>query len=213
MLSFRLPSIRVLLFGIILTTLLLIPPGVRAQMDRTEMLEQIAKLQVYISQLEKGYRVVQQGLTTIGDIKQGDFNIHQAFFNSLELVNPQVRSYVKIADILAMQSAMLTTYHRAYGQVKSSALFSTVDLEYIYTVYQGILGKNGNDIIELTNILTDGDWQMDDAQRIGRIDQLYASVTSQYQSLQGFTDRLQALALQKGRTLEDLQNLSQIFYP
>ena len=69
-----------------------------AQSDIQAMLKQIAKLEIYIIDLEKGYKIAQEGLTTIGEIKKGEFNLHSFFFSSLESVNPSVAKYSKIAD-------------------------------------------------------------------------------------------------------------------
>jgi hypothetical protein len=112
-----------------------------------------------------------------------------------------------------MQSSMLAAYHAGFEQVKSANLFSVADILYINALYQGILGKNNDDIQELTDILTDGNWQMNDAQRLSRIDHLYENVTLQYQSLLRFNDRLHLLALQKKQNLQDLQNLTQLLHP
>jgi hypothetical protein len=211
--SLIIPFKRIALVTVLVTTFIVTTRPAQAQIDRDEMLAQIAKLQVFISQAEKGYQLVRQGLKTIGDIKQGDFNLHQLFFTSLQLVNPEIRSYVKIADILTMQTSMLAAYHAGFEQVKSANLFSVGDIIYFNALYQGILGKNSDDIQELTGILTDGNWQMNDAQRLSRIDHLYENVTLQYQSLLRFNDRLHLLALQKKQNLQDLQNMAQLLHP
>ncbi|HVU96801.1 MAG TPA: hypothetical protein VHE34_16345 [Puia sp.] len=207
------PTHRSRIIAILAFVLVLAARPARAQMDRDEMLAQIAKLQLFISQTEKGYQLVRQGLTTIGDIKQGDFSLHQLFFTSLQVVSPEIRSYLKIADILTMQASMLSAYHAGYEQVKAANLFSAADISYINSLYQGILGKNNEDILELTGILTDGNWQMNDAQRLSRISHLYESVNSQYQSLLRFNDHLQLLTLQKKQNLQDLQNIAQLIHP
>src|SRR6266700_2397107 len=66
----------------------------------TVMIEQIIKLQAFIVVLEKGYQVVNTGLTIIGDIKRGDLSLHTNYFNSLETVSPQVKKYSRIASIV-----------------------------------------------------------------------------------------------------------------
>ncbi len=49
-----------------------------------EMLEQLAALQAYIKVAEKGYTIAEQGLQTIGQIKNGEFTLHSAFVSSLK---------------------------------------------------------------------------------------------------------------------------------
>lgn len=187
--------------------------SLRAQMDRTEMIDQIAKLEYFLSQAEKGYQIARQGLTLIGDIKQGDFNLHNLFFQSLSLVNPSIRAYIKVADMITMQLDMVTAYKSYYPQFQHSGLFGGADLAYIYSFYTSILARTTDDLSELTDVLTDGDLQMNDAQRLDRIDKLYTTVTGRYQSLQHFNSRVQLLALQKSNTLRNLQQLSQLIQP
>jgi hypothetical protein len=187
--------------------------SLHAQMDRSEMIDQIAKLEYYLSQAEKGYQIARQGLTTIGNIKQGDFNLHNLFFQSLSLVNPSIRAYIKVADMITMQLDMVAAYHSYYSQFQHSGLFGAADLAYIYSFYTSILARTADDITELTDDLTDGDLQMNDAQRLDRIDKLYASVTALYQAFQNFNSRVQLLALQKKSTLRNLQQLSQLIQP
>ena len=58
----------------------------------------------YISSIiEKGYKIAQEGLTAIGDIKHGEFNLHLDFFNSLESINPAIKKYTKVADIITRE--------------------------------------------------------------------------------------------------------------
>src|SRR5579872_1336287 len=147
MLILNIPVLRIRNIAILALTFVLSVGSAQAQMDRDEMLAQIAKLQYFISQTEKGYQLVREGLTTIGDIKKGDFDLHQLFFTSLEMVNPEIRSYVKIADMLTMQASMLSAYHAGYDQVKAADLFTAADITYINSLYQGILEKNNDDIL------------------------------------------------------------------
>src|SRR5260221_4860823 len=67
------------------------------------LLQQIAALQVYIDYAKKGYDIASKGLNTIRDIKNGDFNLHRDFFGSLKQVNPKIKKYAKVADIIAYQ--------------------------------------------------------------------------------------------------------------
>src|SRR5258706_14560273 len=67
------------------------------------LLQQIAANKVYIDYLEKGYSIARNGLQTIQNIKKGDFNLHFNFFDSLKKVNPKIKGWAKVADIIAYQ--------------------------------------------------------------------------------------------------------------
>src|SRR5690348_12290797 len=62
--------------------------------------DQIAALQVYRQSLEKGHTIAGTGLKFIHGIKKSDFDLHHFYFSSLKKVNPQLKSYTKIADII-----------------------------------------------------------------------------------------------------------------
>jgi hypothetical protein len=67
------------------------------------LLQQIAALKVYLGYAKKGYTIVTSGVNTIRNIKNGDLNLHRDFFNRLKNVNPSIRKYAKVADIIAYQ--------------------------------------------------------------------------------------------------------------
>src|SRR5690606_38045577 len=54
--------------------------------QRKYLVKQIAALKVYLEYLKKGYEIVDKGLTTIGEIKNGTFSLDKDYFNSLKAV-------------------------------------------------------------------------------------------------------------------------------
>ena len=80
--------------GVLIGWLLLVAGACRAQ-TTAEWLEQnktrlkyyeqqIVTLQTYIGYAQKGYSIMESGLNTISELKAGEFNLHNAFYNSLE---------------------------------------------------------------------------------------------------------------------------------
>ena len=181
---------------------------VHAQSWQTVMLEQIAKYEVYLQDLKKGYNIVQQGLNTIGQIKKGDLSLHQLFFSSLLQVSPGVKAYGKVTDMIAMQVQITTLCHQ-YAQTATLPGLNAAEIKYLAAVFNHLLDLSDKDLTELTSIMTDGVLQMDDSQRIGRIDALYTDTTEQYQFLRHFTDQLKLLALQRQSESNSIQQLLQ----
>src|SRR5258706_12690912 len=70
------------------------------------LLQQIAANKIYIDYLEKGYQIAHGGLQTIQNIKKGDFNLHIGFLDSLKKINPAIKNWAKIADIIAFHRAI-----------------------------------------------------------------------------------------------------------
>ncbi|TDW97106.1 hypothetical protein [Dinghuibacter silviterrae] len=192
---------------LLVTGLLLSGGSLRAQSWQTVMLEQIAKFQLYLHDVEKGYSIVQKGLQTIGDLKKGDLDLHQLFFSSLMDVSPGVKAYGKAADMVAMQVQIGQLYSQYSKQAVLPGLNAT-EWAYLVKVFSQQVELSGKDIDELTQIMQDGALQMDDAQRIGQIDKLYDEMTKHYQFVRSFSDHVQQLSLQRQFDLQGLQNLA-----
>ena len=103
------------------------------------LLQQIAALQIYIGYAQKGYKIAKEGLTAIGSFTRGEFNLHGDYFHSLKTVNPEIRKYVKVADIIALQVKIVQNYNSTYRQINSSNAFSKDELNYIRSVFTNLL--------------------------------------------------------------------------
>ena len=120
------------------------------------LIQQIAALQVYIGYAQKGYSIAQEGLNMIGDFKRGEFNLHTGYFNSLKNVNPKIKQYAKVADIMAMQVAIIKGYNRTRRQMQESGAFNGKELDYIIRVLGRLLDDCENTLDELITVTTDG---------------------------------------------------------
>jgi hypothetical protein len=87
------------------------------------LIDQIAALKVYSQSLEKGYQITGAGLKFIHGVKKGDFDLHQFYFSSLKKVNPQVKSYTKIADIILLQTAILDACNKQKKRMREATSF------------------------------------------------------------------------------------------
>src|SRR6218665_476162 len=95
------------IFSLVLFTALT-TGNLQAQAKQQRMLlEQIAALQVYIGYAQKGYSAVKKGLNTIGDFKRGEFNLHTAYLNSLKTVNPKIKKYARVTEIIGLQTKIM----------------------------------------------------------------------------------------------------------
>jgi hypothetical protein len=172
--------------------------GVSAQADIETMLKQIAKLEIYIVDLEKGYKIAQEGLTTIGEIKKGEFNLHSLFFSSLETVNPSVAKYSKIAVIIADQLSIVSAFKSLIHRLNSSGKLTSSEIQYIQTVYTHITDECSKSLNALIAVTTDGKLQMTDDERIRRIDGIYDDMNDRYAFTQHFTAKAEGVVSDRG---------------
>jgi hypothetical protein len=156
--------------------------------------QQIACLELFIGYLEKGYKIAQQGLTAISEIKKGELDLHRAFYSSLSSVNPQVGTYARIADIISLQISIINHFKKA---LLRTGQFSSSEISYLQKVYSNLSGECGKDLAELIDILTDGTMTMRDDERINRIDNLYGDMKDKYEFTQFFTSQASLLAAER----------------
>jgi hypothetical protein len=154
-----------------------------AQSDIQAMLKQIAKLEIYIIDLEKGYKIAREGLTTIGEIKKGEFNLHSLFFSSLQSVNPSVAKYSKIAVIISDQLSIISSFKSLIQQINNSGKLTNAEMQYVQAVYSNMSDESMKTLNSLIAVLTDGNLEMTDDERIKRIDGIYDDMEDKY----GFT--------------------------
>lgn len=161
------------------------------------LLQQIAALQVYIGYAKKGYNIVNGGITAIKNIKNGDFNLHRDFFNRLKNVNPAIRRYAKVADIIAYQVKIIKQTKGTLQQIRETKLFTETELDYCKQVFDNLLNECMKTVEELMLVTTSGKLEMKDDERLKRIDRLYADVQDKYSFTCSFGEDMGILAVQR----------------
>jgi hypothetical protein len=169
------------------------------------LLQQIAALQVYIRYAQNGYKIAKEGLTTIGSFTRGEFNLHTDYINSLKSVNPEIKHYAKVADIIALQVKIVQNYNRTYTQLNSSNTFSDNELAYISRVFSKLLDDCAKTLDELITITTDGKLEMKDDERLQRIDKLYLDMQDNFTFSQSFSNDAKVLAASRLKEKTDVQ--------
>lgn len=179
------------------------------------LLQQVAALQVYIEYAQKGYHIAREGLTTIGGFTRGEFDLHNVFFSSLKTVNPEIRRYARVADMISMQVRIVQDYNRTCRQLSAGDAFNDEELAYIRRVFGRLLDDCEKTLDQLITVTTDGELEMKDNERLRRIDKLYLDMQDQYTFLRSFSNEAKIMTavrlqqkteVQTGRALYGLKN-------
>lgn len=169
------------------------------------LLEQIVALRTYLGYAAEGYSIANQGLNTIKDIKNGDFSLHDNFFKSLSSVNPQVKKYSKVAIIIAMQISIAKLVRNTIKQCTNGKQFTVIELDYLQKVFDNLLDDCAKNLDVLIAIITDGEQQMKDDERIKRIDLLYTDMQDKQTFVQSFSNSAKGLSIQRRNEQYDIQ--------
>ncbi len=167
------------------------------------LVNQIGALQVYIELGQKGYKIVDEGLTAINNIKTGDFNLHNDFFNALKSINPKIRNSANVADIIALQIKIIESEQRIVKSVRESDLLTQQEVDYVIRVGTRLLIQTADNVELLMDLITANRLVLSDDERINRINLIHADVQDQYEFIQQFSNETGLLILSRGREIQD----------
>ena len=158
------------------------------------LIQQIAANQVYMEYLKKGYRIARDGLNTISSFKRGEFNLHDAFFQSLKTVNPEVKRYIRVTETVDLQRKIVQEYSKLLKVLTASDAFTVAELDYVRRVLGRLLDDCGLILDELITVTTNGKLEMKDDERMARIDKLFSDMQDKYTFSQSFSGKTKAIA-------------------
>jgi len=167
------------------------------------LLQQIAALKVYLDYLKKGYKIVDKGLTIVGDIKQGKFDLDIEYLESLGNVNSVVSGSAKVAGIIAYQKRIMIEFRRLKDLTNESEYFTPEEKKYVESVYANMLRESQMSLDELDRVLSNSDFEMKDDERVKRVDALYSDMKDKFEFTKSFSNSTQVLIAQRSK--EDLE--------
>ena len=167
--------------------------------------EKLAHLKQILSNMKKGYEVVSKGYTTIKDISQGNFNLHETFLDKLMQVSPVVRQYKRVGDIIHAQLNLSKEYKVAFLRFKHSGLFNDKEIQYLSKVYGNLFQQSLRNLDELMMVITAGKLRMSDDERIAAIDRIFSEMEDKLNFLRSFNKGTDVLAVQRQKEINEVK--------
>ena len=171
----------------------------------------LAQMKGILKDMKEGYEVVSKGYSTIRDISQGNFNLHQAFLDGLWLVSPTVLKYWKIPQIVSDQLRLVKEYKSAFNNGKSSGLLNPDELVYMGQVYGNLFNQSLKGLDDLTMILTANKLRMSDDERLSGIDKIYSEMQDKLQFLRSFNNHNSVLLIQRAKEQSEVGQMNTLF--
>lgn len=173
--------------------------------------EKLNQLKNILSDMKKGYNILSKGYTTIKDISKGNFSLHEAFIDGLMAVNPAIKNYKRVGDIISYQKNIVREYKSAFIQFKQSGEFSPDEIEYLGKVYGKLFNKSIQSLDELATVITSSKLSMSDDERLQAIDRIFADTQDNLQFLRDFNKKANFLAIQRSREKQDVATMEQLY--
>jgi hypothetical protein len=166
--------------------------------------QQIAELEVWLQELKKGNSIADAGIGSINGSKQGEYDLHGAYYSSLLAINPAVGQLGEVAEIVELQAAIIRRFTDALSGYRANGRFGADYLGYIQNVYGNVLQAGVADVAVLTDLLTAGGLKLTDDQRMRRIMELDAGTRERYRFTLAFTNRADLLGMQAAAQQADI---------
>jgi hypothetical protein len=173
--------------------------------------EKLSQFKSILSDMKKGYTVLSQGYGTVKNIAQGNFNLHEVFLDGLYAVNPNVKKYRRVADIMEDESSILSEYKKAWKRANASGSFSLQELNYLSNVYSNITGQALHNLNDLLTVITASQLRMSDDERLHEIDRIYADTSDKLTFLRNFNRQTDMMRLQRAKEINDTKTLQNLY--
>ena len=206
---------KVFLFILVAASMLLPSQKATAQSQELQQLvlniEKLAQFRKILSDMKKGYEILEGGYNTVKDISQGNFSLHKAFLDGLMQVSPTVRNYYKVAEIVDYQLKLVNEYQSAYNRFRSGDVFTEEELSYVGRVYNHLQRESLRNLDELLAVITAGQMRMSDDERMKAIDRIHADMQDKLLFLRSFNTNTSVLALQRAKERNDAQAVQKAY--
>ncbi|MGK6353166.1 TerB family tellurite resistance protein [Parapedobacter sp. DT-150] len=200
---------------LLLVLSILVPIRGRAQTDEVIQLllnvEKLSQLKGILSDMKRGYEIISGGYNAVRSIAKGNFSLHETFIDGLMLVNPEIRKYHRIADIIRAQKDIVQEYRTAFERFRRSGNFTEEEIAYLGRVYGQLFEASLQNLDELLMVTTSSQLRMSDDDRLRAIDRIFADMEDKLQFLRHFNREGSLMGLQREKEKKETETMNEIY--
>ncbi|MCX2429918.1 conjugal transfer protein TraI [Pedobacter sp. GR22-10] len=150
-------------------------------------------------------------LDQITDWTDKQKELYQKYFDELKKVKSIISYYQRIKEITNKQSRLIKEYNHAWGLLRNDSHFTLKEIEYMSSVYSGILGETLKNIDQIMLVANSFKTQMTDAKRIEIINAAAEKMEQNYADLQVFNNQNAMLSLSRGKSAEEIAVIKKMY--
>jgi hypothetical protein len=194
---------------------LLFPSRVAAQSQEMQQLilniEKLAQFKQILTDMKKGYQILNGGYNVVKDLSKGNFSLHETFLDALMQVSQTVRKYKRVGDIIHYQVLLVKEYKAAFNRFKNSGNFNSEEIAYLEKVYSKLFKESIRNLDELTTVISANTLRMSDDERLSVIDQVYTDMQDKLSFLRNFNNNTSVLGIQRTKERNDINAMRSIY--
>jgi hypothetical protein len=150
-------------------------------------------------------------LDEISDWVQKQKDLYEEYYNELWQVKQVIADYDKVKRIVSMQERIVSEYQSAYALFRQDKNFSPAEINYMYSVYSGILSESLKNVEQVLLVVNAFVTQMSDAERISIINNAAAGIQKNYNDLKQFNSQNIQLSVQRATENNDVGTVRKLY--
>lgn len=136
---------------------------------------------------------------------------YEEYFEELWKVKTAITYLKTVKDIVERQAGLVKEYKQAWVVFQKDKHFSKEELQYMFSVYSGILEQSIKNIDQLTLIVTSFETQMSDGKRLEMIRTIAGTLDKQYVDLKNFNNQNKIIAIQRGIEKGEIDHVRKLY--
>lgn len=176
----------------------------------------IQRLQTKTIWLQNAQKVIENTMSKlkldeIRDWVEKQRLLYQDYFEELWKVKDILAYYHRIRELTDKQLLLVNEYKRAWRGVRKDPHFTPDEIEYIGSVYTGIIEESLKNLEQVAMVIHSFTTQMTDAKRMEIINQVADAIDQNLSDLNTFNTRTIQLSLARARDAHDIAIIKNLY--
>ena len=137
--------------------------------------------------------------------------LYQNYFDELRKVKAVISYYYRIREVTSKQLQLVAAYKNAVALFKQDKHFTSNEINYMTSVYSGILDESVKNLDQILLVITSFSTQMDDAKRLEIIDASADAIEQNYMDLIQFNQQNILLSLHRSKDLSEINEVRTLY--
>lgn len=150
-------------------------------------------------------------LTEIADWTEKQKELYSKYYNELWEIKSAITYYKRIKEMTEKQLAIVDEYRWAWGLFTKDKHFTPEELNYMETVYSGILDASIKNLDQILLVVNSFKTQMSDAKRIEIINAAADQMDTNYSDLKKFNTQNSMLSIQRAKSADEVVILKELY--
>ncbi|MFB5946387.1 conjugal transfer protein TraI [Albibacterium profundi] len=137
--------------------------------------------------------------------------LYSKYYTDLWKVKAAITYYQRIKDITRKQVMLVEEYKKAWDLASQDKNFTSSDLDYMKSVYTGILKDSAKNLDQILLVVNSFKTQMSDAKRLELINAAADRIETNFTDLRQFNSNNILMSLQRSKSLTEVKQVQELY--